>query len=48
MHVIVTFLAVLEMMKMGKITVYQDGIFEEILIESKEVHTEVVENVSIK
>lgn len=35
MEIIVTFLAVLELMKMGKITIYQDKIFEDIRIESK-------------
>lgn len=35
MEIIVTFLAVLELMKMGKITIYQDKIFDDIRIESK-------------
>ena len=35
MEVIVTFLAVLELMKMGKISIYQDKIFDDIRIESK-------------
>lgn len=33
MHVVVTFLAILEMMKLGEIIVMQDGTFGEILIE---------------
>ncbi len=36
MHLIVTFLAVLELMKTGKITVAQENIFDDILIESRE------------
>lgn len=35
MEIIVTFLAVLELMKMGKICIYQDKIFDDIRIESK-------------
>lgn len=35
-HVIVTFLAVLELMKVGRLTVQQEETFGEILIESKE------------
>ena len=35
MEIIVTFLEVLELMKMGKITIYQDKIFDDIRIESK-------------
>ena len=35
MEIIVTLLAVLELMKMGKITIYQDKIFDDIRIESK-------------
>ncbi len=35
MEIIVPFLAVLELMKMGKITIYQDKIFDDIRIESK-------------
>lgn len=40
MHVIVTFLAVLELMKVGKAIVHQEGIFGEILIEEKETQAE--------
>lgn len=36
LHVIVTFLAVLELMKVGKLTVQQEETFGEILIEAKE------------
>lgn len=35
MHVIVSFLAILEMMKMGEIVISQENIFDDILIESK-------------
>ena len=35
MEVIVTFLAILELMKTGKITIYQEKTFDTILIESK-------------
>ncbi len=35
MEIIVTFLAVLELMKTGKITIYQEKTFDDILIESK-------------
>lgn len=35
MHVIVSFLAVLEMMKMGEIVISQENIFDDILIESR-------------
>jgi segregation and condensation protein A len=35
MEVIVTFLAILELMKMGKIFIYQDHIFDDIRIDSK-------------
>ena len=35
-HVIVTFLAVLELMKTGKVAVQQEETFGEILIEAKE------------
>ena len=35
-HVIVTFLAVLELMKVGRLTVQQEETFGEILIEAKE------------
>lgn len=35
MEIIVTFLAVLELMKTGKIYIYQDHIFDDIRIESK-------------
>lgn len=35
MEIIVTFLAILELMKMGKIFIYQDHIFDDIRIESK-------------
>lgn len=35
MEVIVTFLAILELMKIGKITIYQEKTFDTILIESK-------------
>lgn len=35
MEVIVTFLAILELMKTGKITIYQEKMFDTILIESK-------------
>ena len=35
MEVIVTFLAVLELMKVGKISIYQEKTFDEIQIESK-------------
>ena len=34
MGVIVTFLVILEMMKVGKITISQENIFDDILIES--------------
>lgn len=34
-HVIVSFLAILEMMKMGEIVISQENIFDDILIESK-------------
>ena len=34
MEVIVSFLAILEMMKMGKIRITQEGLFDEIIIES--------------
>lgn len=37
LHVIVTFLAVLELMKVGRITVQQEETFGEILIEAKEL-----------
>ena len=36
MHVIVSFLAILELMKMGKLNVRQEGTFGEIYIEGKE------------
>lgn len=36
MHLIVTFLAVLELMKMGRITAIQEGTFDDIVIEEKE------------
>lgn len=36
MHVIVSFLAILELMKVGKLTVRQEGTFGEIYIEGKE------------
>lgn len=36
LHVIVTFLAVLELMKVGKVTVQQEETFGEILIEARE------------
>ncbi|MCI8416310.1 MAG: segregation/condensation protein A [Lachnospiraceae bacterium] len=36
MHLIVTFLAVLELMKMGRITAAQEGTFDDIVIEAKE------------
>ena len=35
MHVIVSFLAILEMMKMGEIVISQENIFDDILIEGK-------------
>jgi segregation and condensation protein A len=35
MEVIVTFLAILELMKMGKISIYQDHIFDDIRIDSR-------------
>jgi segregation and condensation protein A len=35
MEVIVTFLAILELMKTGKIFIYQDHIFDDIRIDSK-------------
>ncbi len=35
MHVIVSFLAILEMMKMGEIVISQENIFDDILIESR-------------
>jgi len=36
MHVIVTFLAILELMKVGKLTAHQDSTFGEIVIEGNE------------
>ena len=36
MQIIVTFLAILELMKMGKISVVQEKTFEDIIIEAKE------------
>lgn len=36
LHLIVTFLAILELMKMGKIVAYQEATFDDILIEEKE------------
>ena len=36
MEVIVTFLVILEMMKMGKIDIVQEHIFDDILITAKE------------
>ena len=36
MKVIVTFLVILEMMKMGKIDIVQEHIFDDILITAKE------------
>ena len=35
MHVIVSFLAILEMMKIGEITISQENIFDDIIIESR-------------
>lgn len=40
MHVIVTFLAILELMKTGKLAVQQEGTFGEILIESRNEEAE--------
>lgn len=37
MEVIVTFLIILELMKMGKINIHQEGIFGDILVAAKEV-----------
>jgi segregation and condensation protein A len=34
-NVIVTFLVMLELMKVGKITIYQEDIFDDIIIESQ-------------
>ena len=34
MQIIVTFLVILELMKMGRITISQENIFDDILIES--------------
>ena len=33
-HIVVTFLAILELMKMGKITISQEHIFDDIMIDS--------------
>ena len=38
MQVVVTFLAILELMKTGKIAIRQDGIFEDIIITSAQFH----------
>ena len=35
LNVIVTFLVMLELMKVGKITIYQEEIFDDIIIESQ-------------
>ena len=40
MHLIVTFLAILELMKIGKISAVQDGTFQDIIIEEKEQRNE--------
>lgn len=37
MHVIVSFLAILEMMKMGEISISQEDIFEDIIIENRQL-----------
>ena len=38
MQIVVTFLAILELMKTGKIVIRQDGIFEDIIITSAQFH----------
>ena len=37
MEIVITFLTILEMMKMGQITIEQDNLFEDIIITSNEV-----------
>jgi len=37
MEIIVTFLVILEMMKIGRITIVQENIFDDIMITSNEV-----------
>ena len=37
MEIVITFLTILEMMKMGQITIEQDNLFDDIIITSKEV-----------
>ncbi|MDE6209458.1 MAG: segregation/condensation protein A [Lachnospiraceae bacterium] len=39
MHIIVSFLAILELMKIGEITISQDGTFEDIIVTSTKVST---------
>ncbi len=37
MHIIVSFLAILELMKMGEITIQQDGTFEDIIVSKRKL-----------